>query len=83
VTDFVHGIDIIDLLAIDANTSLSRNQAFAFSGQNADVVARSVTWFESGGNTIIQADVNGNTTADLMITLKGTNLNLLASDFIL
>ena len=83
LTDFEHGIDIIDLSAIDANTSLSGNQAFAFSGQNANVVARSVTWFESGGNTIIQADVNGNTTADLMITLTGTNHTLSATDFIL
>ena len=83
ITDFVHGTDIIDLSAIDANTSLSGDQAFAFGGQNANVVARSVTWFENGGNTIIQADVNGNTTADFMITLTGTNLNLSASDFIL
>jgi Ca2+-binding RTX toxin-like protein len=83
VTDFVPGIDIIDLSAIDANTSLNGDQAFAFGGQNANVVARSVTWFENGGNTIIQADVNGNTTADFMITLTGTNHNLSASDFIL
>ena len=83
ITDFVHGTDLIDLSAIDANTSLGGNQAFAFGGQNANVVARSVTWFETGGNTIIQADVNGNTTADLMITLTGTNHNLSASDFVL
>ena len=83
VTDFVHGTDIIDLSAIDANTSSSGNQAFAFGGQNANVVANSVTWFESGENTIIRADVNGNTTADFMITLTGTNHNLSASDFIL
>jgi Ca2+-binding RTX toxin-like protein len=83
VTDFVPGIDIIDLSAIDANTSLNGDQAFAFGGQNANVVARSVTWFENGGNTIIQADVNGNTTADFMITLTGTDHNLSASVFIL
>jgi Ca2+-binding RTX toxin-like protein len=83
ITDFTHGTDLIDLSAIDANTSLSGNQAFVFSGQNANVVPLSVTWFESGGNTIIRADVNGNTTADFMITLTGTNHNLSASDFIL
>jgi hypothetical protein len=51
--------------------------------QNSSVVANSVTWFESGGNTIVQADVNGNTTADLTIVLTGLHHNLTASDFIL
>jgi len=83
VTDFVHGTDIFDLSAIDANTTSAGNQAFAFGGQNANVVAHSVTWFESGGNTIIQGDVNGNTTADFKITLTGINHNLSVSDFIL
>ena len=83
VTDFVHGADILDFSAIDANTSSNGNQAFAFGGQNANVVAHSVTWFESGGNTMIQADVNGNTTADFVIILMGTDHHLTASDFIL
>ena len=83
ITDFTHATDLIDLSAIDANTLLSGNQAFVFGGQNANVVPLSVTWFESGGNTFIQADVNGNTTADFMISLTGTNHNLSASDFIL
>jgi hypothetical protein len=39
--------------------------------------------YESSGNTFVQADVNGNTTADLMLVLTGTNLNLTASDFLL
>ena len=83
VTDFAHGTDIIDLSALDANTSASGNQAFAFGGQNENVVGNSVTWFENGGNTIIRADVNGNTAADFMITLTGTNHNLSAFDFTL
>jgi hypothetical protein len=79
----VHGVDIIDLSAIDANAKAGGNQAFAFAGQDANAVANSVTWFESGGNTIVQADVNGNTTADLTVVLTGINHNLTASDFIL
>jgi hypothetical protein len=35
------------------------------------------------GNTIVQVDVNGNTTADFQIVLHGTNLNLQGTDFIL
>jgi Ca2+-binding RTX toxin-like protein len=87
VTDFLHGTDKIDLSAIDANTSLGFDQPFAFgppaNGQNANVVANSVTWFESSENTFIKADVNGNTTADLTIVLTGVNHHVTASDFIL
>ena len=83
ITDFVTGSDIIDFSTIDANTSKGGNQAFAFGGQNANVVANSVTWVESSGNTIVQADANGDTTADLQIVLLGTNLHLHATDFIL
>jgi len=56
------------LAAIDASKAKG-DQAFASVSQNLNVVANSVTWFESGGNTIIQADVNGNTTADITIVL--------------
>jgi Ca2+-binding RTX toxin-like protein len=83
ITDFTHGVDIINLSAIDANTASRGDQAFLFGGQNANVVAHSVTWTESGGNTIVHADVNGNTTADLTIILSGIHLQLTASDFIL
>src|SRR5262245_58605033 len=51
-----------DLSAIDANSSKKGDQAFGFSGSNKEVVANSVTWSESSGNTIVQADVNGDTT---------------------
>ena len=83
IQDFVHGADMIDIAAIDANAAKNGNQAFAFAGQNSGVVANSVTWYESGGNTFVQADVNGDTTADLRIELTGTSLHLSASDFLL
>jgi Ca2+-binding RTX toxin-like protein len=85
ITDFVHGVDTIDFSAIDANTSSNAggDQAFSFAGQNSNVVANSVSWYESSGNTIIQADVDANTTAEFTIVLTGVNHNLAASDFIL
>jgi Ca2+-binding RTX toxin-like protein len=85
ITDFAHGVDIIDFSAIDANTSSNAggDQAFSFGGQNSNVVANSVTWNESSGNTIVQADVDANTTAEFTIVLTGVNHNLPASDFIL
>ena len=86
IMDFTHGVDKIDLSAIDAKTTGSGStgdQAFLFGGMNANAVANSVTWFESGGNTILRLDSNNNTTADMVIVLTGTNLNLDASDFLL
>ena len=84
IQDFVHGADMIDIAAIDANAAKKSNQAFAFAGQNSGVVANSVTWYENkDGNTFVQADVNGDTTADLLIELTGTSLHLSASDFLL
>ncbi|MER9307145.1 VCBS domain-containing protein, partial [Mesorhizobium sp. M0496] len=83
ITDFVHNVDKIDLSSIDANTVSGGDQAFLFGGSNANTVANSITWSESGGNTIVHVDINGNTTADFQITLTGTGLGLTASDFIL
>ena len=79
IRDFFHGQDKFDFSTIDADT----DQDFLSASQNSSVVAHSVTWFESGSNTIVQADVNGDTTADISIVLIGINLQLSASDSIL
>ncbi|WP_292442532.1 VCBS domain-containing protein [Mesorhizobium sp.] len=83
ITDFVHGVDKIDLSSIDANTGSGGDQAFLFGGSNTATVANSITWSEVGGNTVVHVDVNGNTSADLQITLTGVGLGLTASDFVL
>ncbi|RWP80077.1 MAG: RTX toxin, partial [Mesorhizobium sp.] len=82
ITDFVHGVDKIDLSSIDASGTAG-DQAFLFGGLNAATVANSITWSESGGNTIVRADITGNTAADFQITLTGIGLGLTASDFVL
>ncbi|MFK0689326.1 VCBS domain-containing protein, partial [Mesorhizobium sp. IMUNJ 23033] len=83
ITDFVHGVDKIDLSSIDASGAAG-DQAFLFGGQNAATVANSITWSEVGGNTIVRADVNGNAgNTEFQITLTGTGLGLTASDFVL
>lgn len=83
ISDFVHGSDKIDLSAIDAKTSVPGNQAFAFGGHTSAVQANAVTWFESGGNTIVQIDNTGNTVADMQVVLTGIGLGLTATDFVL
>ena len=74
--------DKIDLSAIDANTGVGGDQAFAFGGNNPNAVANSVTWSVSGGNTIVHIDNTGDTTADMQIILNGV-LSLDASKFTL
>jgi len=81
ITDFQVG-DKIDLSAIDANTGVGGDQAFAFGGNNPNAVANSVTWSVSGGNTIVHIDNTGDTTADMQIILNGV-LSLDASKFTL
>ena len=85
ITDFLEGTDKIDLSAIDSNSAVSGNQAFLYGGENQNVAANSVTWFQDqvSGNTIIQADLNGNAVADMQIVLTGLHPNLHAADFVL
>jgi Ca2+-binding RTX toxin-like protein len=83
IVGFVHGEDLIYFSSIDANASRRGDQAFAFGGENTSVVTNGVTWFESGENTVIQADVNGDANADLNIILVGVSHNLAVTDFIL
>ena len=76
ITDFQEhsagGGDFVDLSIIDAVAGGADNP-FSFAGQNAVAVANSVTWYQSAGNTIIQADNTGDTTPDLVIILNGTH----------
>jgi Ca2+-binding RTX toxin-like protein len=82
ITDFVHGQDRIDLSSIDANTGSGGNQAFTWGGTTA--TANGVWYSESGGNTVISIDTNGNTASvEMMIVLTGISLNLAATDFTL
>jgi Ca2+-binding RTX toxin-like protein len=83
IADFAVGSEKLDLSAIDANTSSGADDAFLFVAvQTTDVVANSVTWSQSGGNTLIRADLDGDAVADFAITLTGSK-TLTASDFLL
>jgi Ca2+-binding RTX toxin-like protein len=82
ILDFVAGQDLIDFSAIDANSGLAGDQAFAWGGNTAATIANSVTWSTSGGNTIVRIDTNGNATADMVVVLTGIH-NLNQTDFIL
>lgn len=83
ITDFESGIDLIDLAAMDADTTNPGDDSFTFiddapftntPGQlRAEIV---------GSQTVIQGDINGDGTADFEIYVDGAPL-LASSDFVL
>ena len=77
--------DLIDLSAIDANSTIVDDQAFDFLGTDAFASGtRGQLRFENrgDGNTWVQADLDGNTVADFEIMLVGSR-TLTAGDFVL
>ena len=88
IVDFTQG-DKIDLSAIDALSSPSGfdqpgNQAFVWIGTNSFHFhsGRELRYEIHGSDTYIYGNVNGDTTADLVIHLTGAH-TLSASDFVL
>ncbi|HTU10401.1 MAG TPA: calcium-binding protein [Allosphingosinicella sp.] len=83
ITDFAPGTDLIDLGAVDANSGVGGNQAFAFIGTAAfSGTAGELRYQDDGTDTWVQADTNGDGMADFEIALTGV-LVLTATDFIL
>jgi len=82
ITDFTPG-DLIDISALDADTKIKGDQAFAFGGNTGAVLAHAITWSESGNTTIVQGDTNGGGGAEFMLMLSGTGHALTLADFIL
>jgi Ca2+-binding RTX toxin-like protein len=89
ITDFTQGVaataDRIYLAGIDANTLAAAvgNQAFSWINTSAFTgVAGQLHYAQSGGNTYVSGDTNGDKIADFMIGLTGIH-GLAATDFIL
>jgi Ca2+-binding RTX toxin-like protein len=85
ILDFTPGTDRIELDRIDARTNVAGDQAFTWIGSNAfSNQAGQLRAFQSGGDWIVQGDVNGDGIADLIIalTLQGPT-PLGAGDFLL
>ena len=91
IKDFHHGIDMIDLSAIDANGAAAGDAAFSllhgrqasFTGAGAEL-----RWYQADhrgdrhDKTIVAGDVNGDGKADFKIELTGL-IHLSAADFLL
>jgi Ca2+-binding RTX toxin-like protein len=84
IVDFSHAEgDRIGLSQIDANAAAAGNQAFTFIGTGLYTnTAGKLRYAQSGGNTTIAGDVDGDGTSDFHIVLSGT-IALVAGDFVL
>ena len=86
IGDFLDGTDRIDLSGIDANTSngAAVNDAFSMIGANAfSGVAGQLRYVMVGSDTLLQADVNGDSAADFEVVLTGTHTFANAADLVL
>lgn len=81
VTDFKPGVDVIDLSGIDALAG-GADDALAFIGAAAFAAPGQVRVVQSGGITVVEANVAGDLSPDLRIELTGLFV-LDAADFLL
>jgi serralysin len=84
ITDFRHSEgDQIVLSPIDANSLTTADDPFVFIGTAAfHKVAGELRYAITGGNTLVQGDVDGDGVADFALLLQGS-VTLVKGDFIL
>jgi Ca2+-binding RTX toxin-like protein len=84
ITDFSRSDkDRISLTGVDADSNVAGDQTFAFIGSGGFTgVAGQLRSEQSGGNTMVFGDVNGDKLADFAIQLTGS-VTLTAGDFLL
>jgi Ca2+-binding RTX toxin-like protein len=82
IEDFLQGDDLIDLSGIDANSSVSGNNAFSFVGTAAFTGLGQVRYSLQGDETVLELNTTGDTGVDAIIRLSGA-VNLAAADFLL
>lgn len=83
ITDFVRGIDVLNLRAIDANVRTKSDDAFRWVG-NADFSGRAgeLRYAVLDGTAHVYGDIDGDRVSDFTITMTGVT-TLGASDFYL
>jgi len=85
ITDFsTSGGDLIDLSTIDANGKAAGHKFIflAHKGDRFTGVKGELHWYQSGGKTLVEGDIDGNKAADFQIELTGNKV-LSAGDFVL
>jgi serralysin len=79
ISDFVRGVDRIDLRGIDANANLAGDQAFSFIGTSVFSGAAGQLRFSAG---VLSGDINGDRVADFAVKVAGLSV-LAKGDFYL
>lgn len=75
--------DRIEMSLVDARTATAGDQAFSWIGTGAfSGVAGQLRYAQSGGDTLVYGDTNGDRVADFAIRLEGL-VTLAATDFVL
>lgn len=83
ITDFLSGVDRIDLSSIDADSGLAGDQAFTFIGASAfGGVAGQLRYSHDGSDTWLEGDTDGDGSADFQIVVGGS-VSPSVADFIL
>ncbi|MGE5500924.1 MAG: M10 family metallopeptidase C-terminal domain-containing protein [Ignavibacteriales bacterium] len=82
ITDFVSGVDWIDLCGVDANSGVSGNQAFSFIGTANFSAAGQLRYVSANGVTMIYGNTDADSTPEFQIELTGAH-TLHAYDFVL
>jgi Ca2+-binding RTX toxin-like protein len=76
--------DKIDLVRIDANTTLAGNQAFVFIGSSATPGPGELSVFVSGGQTFVRGNTDADAALEIQFHLRGrSTVPDLASDYFL
>ncbi len=86
VLDFTNGEDKLDFRALDADPNTAGRQALSFIGTAAFGATGSaqLRYADSGGDTLVQIDLNGDGAADMEIVLVGhAGQALTGTDFLL
>ena len=82
IADFVSGVDKLDFVDVDADAGVVGNQAFTFVGTAAFSAAGQLRFVTDGTNGWVQADVDGDANADMVMQLLGVT-GLTVDDFLL
>ncbi len=82
ITDFTPGQDTIDLAGIDAIPGSGGNDDFHLIQGNAfSTTAGELRYFFKAADTVLVADVDGDTRADFRIIIDAAHLALQTTDF--
>lgn len=82
ITDYHRNEDIVDLSKIDANEIAAGDQAFAWIGTSGFSGAGQLRYYWSGGDTVIEGNVDGDNTAEFVLIIEA-QFNPNTVDFIL